>query len=113
MLCDRGYRVRVQVAGETHLERDAALHDIIEQGGILTQPGAVADTLRAALVQRLMNRVRPVPFPSMAGAGHPVRRGVLERRRMLPRGMSPLGAREIERHHARAPVLRRRARQLE
>jgi hypothetical protein len=49
----------------------------------------------------------------MAGAGHAVRRGVLERGPVRAGRMSPLGAGEIERHDPRAPVVRRGPGELE
>src|SRR3989475_11760957 len=68
VLRDRGHGVGVEVAAETHLERDGALDHVVEQRRILAQPRAMTDALGAAGVQRLVYLGRPVPFPGAAVA---------------------------------------------
>ena len=73
----------------------------------------MADALRAAVVQRLVDGIGPVPLAGVAGAAEAVAGGVLERGAVLPRGMSPLGACEIEAHDPRVLVVHCDPRQLE
>src|SRR5437667_318931 len=103
----------VHVRGETHLERDLPLEDVLEQRGVFPQSSTVADPLGAALMERLVDRIRAVPLTGVTGARHAVLRRVLERGRVVARRKAPLGARQVERHDARRPVARRRARQLQ
>ncbi len=81
--------------------------------GVFSESRAVADPLGAALVQRLVDRIRAVPLTGVTGARHAVLRRVLERGRVVARRKAPLGARQVERHDARRPVARRSARQLQ
>ena len=81
--------------------------------GIFGEPGPVADALRAADVQGLADRVRPVSLARVTGARQAVLGRELERRAVVARRMAPLGAREIERDDAGAAIVRRRPRQLE
>src|SRR2546425_12780649 len=94
MLGDGADGVGVQVAGKAHLEGDVARDDVREQGGVLTQPRAVADAPGAAVVQRLMDRVRPVSLAGMAGARRPVPRPVRPPRPPIARPPAPPPARE-------------------
>src|SRR2546427_3721822 len=87
----------VHVGGETHLERDLPLDHVFEQRGVFPQSSTVADPLGAALMERLVDGLRAIPFPGVAGARHAVLRRVLERGRVVARGKPPLGARQVER----------------
>src|SRR5205085_6048154 len=70
--------VSVDIARQTHLERDLACDNLLEEGGILREPRPVADALRAELVDRLIDGLRPIPFACVTGARHPVSSRVLE-----------------------------------
>src|SRR6185436_11987181 len=93
--------VRVHVARKAHFERNATLNNLVKQTRIFSEACTVTDPGRATLVQRLVNRRGTVALPRVARAGHAVRRGKLERRLVLARRMTALGAREVEGDDAR------------
>src|SRR5207247_8572005 len=86
---------------------------VLEQGRILAQTGPVTDALRAAALQRLVDRRRPVALARVTGAGKAVLHRQGEGGAVVLRWMAVLGASEIEAHDARAPVPHRHLRKLE
>src|SRR3990170_3227426 len=113
MLRGLAHRAGVDVRGDARLERDLALPHYLLERGILPQPRTVSDALRAALVERLADGVWAVPLPRVTGACQPVGSGVLERRGVVLGRMTPLGACQLERHHAVAGVVHGQAGQVE
>src|SRR5688572_15338993 len=59
------HRAGLHVRGEAHLERDAVVVHVVEEAGVLAQARAVADAVRAAVVERLGDRGRPESLPGV------------------------------------------------
>src|SRR5207247_9021861 len=96
----------VHVRGEAHLERDLPLDDVLEQRGVFPESSTVADPLGAALMERLVDGLRAIPFPGVAGARHAVLGLVLARGGVVARRNTPLGACPLARQDARRPAPR-------
>src|SRR5216683_5470027 len=92
MVRHRGDGVRMQVARETHLQRNLALDHLGQQGRILIQARSVADALRLADVKRLVYGARAISLPRVAGARHAVAARVLEGGPVLDRKSTRLNS---------------------
>jgi len=82
------------------LERDAVVVDIVKQISVLAQTAPVADAVRPADVNRLMDRSRSICFARMDRHGDVVVVDELERLHVMLRGVVVLGPREIEAYDA-------------
>src|SRR6185437_3296579 len=113
MVLIRIHGMRLDVAGETDLEGDAPIVDVLRERLILEQPRGVSNAIGAADVHRIANRSRAGAFAGVTGAREIMRMRVLERREVQRRRIAVLAARQIEADNAAVTIRHRELRQLE
>src|SRR5450759_2868827 len=90
----------MHVAGETDLERDPSIVDVLSQIRILYEPRSVADSVCAAHVHGLPHRLGSITFTGVNRDREIVLARVPERLNVACRRISLLPSGQIERHHA-------------
>ena len=94
------------------IERNAMIGDVVQQISVFAQAAAVTNTVRAAHVNGLGNRLGAVGFPRVDGAVDVVVAHELKRRPVVLGGKIRLRAGEIEADDAAALVRHRKLRHL-
>jgi hypothetical protein len=89
----------LQVARQADLKRHPVVGDVGEQVTVLGEPGAVADAVGAAEVERLGDRLGAVGLAGVDGRGHVVGEDEREAAGVVLGGVARLTAGEIEGHH--------------
>ncbi len=92
------------VGREADLERDPEVVDVLHEVGVLDQPRAVADPIRPTVVERLVDRLRPVGLTRVDGRGHVAVDDREEGVPVLLGRVVVLRPRQVEGHHAAALV---------
>ena len=105
--------MRLHIAGQANLKRDARCVDLIAQRLIFEESRRVADARGAALMYRLPDRLRAVALARMTGTGEPVGARVRERLGMQRGWMPGLATGEIEADDASIPKLDRQPGEVE
>src|SRR4029079_13769674 len=90
----------LDVARQADFESDASVIDVLRQLGVLDEPGAVTDSICAANMHCLANRLGAIAFAGVYGHGEVVLPRVAESLGVDRRRISLLSSGEIERHHA-------------
>ena len=96
VLLIRLHGVRLHVARETDLERDAPVVHVLRERLVLDQTRGVTDAVGAADVHGIAHGRRVGAFAGVTGAREIVLAGIVERRRVHRRGVAELAAGEIE-----------------
>ena len=90
------HRVCLHVGGQADLDGDAEVAYVPHQVGVFMQAGAVSDPVRATVMQRLVDRLRPVRLPGMDRRRHVAVDHGVERVLVLLRGIVVLRPRQVE-----------------
>ena len=100
MLLIRLDGMRLHVARETDLERDAPIVHVLRERLVLEQPRRVADAMRATQMHGLTHRRRIRALAGMTRARQVVLARIRKRRGVQPRRIAQLSACQIEAHDA-------------
>src|SRR5262245_17377953 len=105
MLLVRRDGVRLHVARQTNLERDATVVHVLRERFVFDEASRMADSVRATDVDGLAHGRSAVAFTGVTGACELVLARVRERRSVYGCRVSRLGTCEIERNHALVPMV--------